>query len=85
VPVPVDRTRPQAIVGDLQFEIARVVAHHDPGRGVAVGPQRSAPAAMTSSSASSVRTPWAAFTLTRGDTLARMSRMSSTVAPVGAS
>jgi hypothetical protein len=51
---------------------------------VALALQRSAPAAMTSSSASSVRTPWAALTLTRGDTLARMTRMSSTVAPVGA-
>ena len=48
---------------------------------VFVAPHRSAPAAMTSISASSVRTPPAALTLTCGETLARISRRSSSVAP----
>ena len=51
---------------------------------VAVAPTRVTPRAMTSSSASSVRTPPAAFTWTWGEVFARMSRRSSWVAPDGA-
>ena len=50
---------------------------------VAVAPQRSMPALMQSISASSVRTPPAALTLMCGDTVARIRRRSSSVAPAG--
>ena len=51
---------------------------------VAVAPMRVVPRAMTSSSASSVRTPPAALTSMCGDVFARMRRRSSWVAPPGA-
>ena len=51
---------------------------------VAVAPMRVTPRAITSSSASSVRTPPAALTWTCGEVLARIRRRSSWVAPDGA-
>ena len=51
---------------------------------VAVAPMRVVPSAMTSSSASSVRTPPAALTSMVGEVFARISRRSSWVAPPGA-
>ena len=51
---------------------------------VAVAPIRVTPSAMTSSSASSVRTPPAALTWMCGEVFARIRRRSSCVAPPGA-
>ncbi len=51
---------------------------------VAVAPTRVTPRAITSSSASSVRTPPAALTPMCGDVLARIRIRSSWVAPLGA-
>ena len=51
---------------------------------VAVAPMRVVPRAMTSSSASSVRTPPAALTWMCGEVFARISLRSSCVAPPGA-
>src|SRR5206468_11278786 len=71
---------------------AEVAGGHEPFRrrsssmmaAVAVAPQRSMPALRPSMSRSRVRMPPAAFTLTRSETLARISRRSSMVAPDGA-
>jgi len=61
---------------------ARAIAEH--GDRVAVAPIRVTPSSITASSASSVRTPPAAFTCTCGEVLARIRRRSSCVAPEGA-